>query len=292
MCQLITVYSAYELLLATLIIIHATAATVAVWWMPRILHQRLDLGTTDTSAPVTEIRFPGRPLHQSNSAFWWKLAFIAAIVNFAALPVWMFRYTGRWPAAIPISLIVPITVFFSLPVLYLAVFSFWHWRTRYAGRHHLAWLILFIIAERPFVQLFPGMVFIALAYCAIHLVPDARQMMKAEGVSDPSEEHLRSGFIVEGMSFMKLFKSIPEIDGVTFTDRRHFFWWSDQIKAEFTFQGNQFTILPDPWDDALWVQVKTDGVDSYVTLPIQKHIAVDANNNLNPIENGAPFSKG
>ena len=102
-------------------------------------------------------------------------------------------------------------------------------------------------------------------------------MMKDEGIFDPSEEPLRSGFIAEGTSFRQLCKSIAQVDGVTFTDRRRFFWWSDQIKAEFTFEGNQFTILPDPCDDALWVQATGNGVGTKATLPIQKYIAGDAN---------------
>jgi hypothetical protein len=98
------------------------------------------------------------------------------------------------------------------------------------------------------------------------------RMLRVEGIFDPSEKPLHSGFIVEGLSFRKLCKSIGELDGVTFTDRCHFFWWSDQIKAEFTFRGNQFAILPDPWDDALWVQATSDGVSADATLPIQEHI--------------------
>lgn len=115
-------------------------------------------------------------------------------------------------------------------------------------------------------------------------------MMVKAGLNEREREPIRSGFIVEGMSFRKLCKSISEVDGVTFTDRRHFFRWSDQIKAEFTFQGNQFVILPDPWDDALWVQATTDDVDKDATLPIQKHITKDANSTSDGIRQPADGS--
>jgi hypothetical protein len=105
---------------------------------------------------------------------WWKLALVSAVLDVLTLPVWVFLHLGRFPESYPIPLVVPLCALLSLPVLYLTIFALWHWRTGYAGRHHLAWLILFVVTAWPLFQTLPGSVFVALAYCLVHLVPDAR----------------------------------------------------------------------------------------------------------------------
>jgi hypothetical protein len=105
---------------------------------------------------------------------WWKFAFASAALDVLTLPVWVLLHLGRFPDSHPIPLVVPVCALLSLPVLYLTIFALWHWRTRYAGRQHLAWLILFVISAWPLFQTLPGSVFVALVYCVVHLLPDAR----------------------------------------------------------------------------------------------------------------------
>ena len=107
-------------------------------------------------------------------SIWWKMAFASTALDVLTLPVWVSLHLGRFPESYPIPLVVPLCALLSLPVLYLTIFALWHWRTRYAGRQHLAWLILFVASAWPLFQTLPGSVFVALAYCVAHLVPDAR----------------------------------------------------------------------------------------------------------------------
>lgn len=64
------------------------------------------------------------------------------------------------------------------------------------------------------------------------------------------------GFIISGLKFTRLCRDIAGVPGVTFTDKRRFFWSSDSLQAAFSFKGHDFRIEPDPWDDALWVVPK------------------------------------
>ena len=61
------------------------------------------------------------------------------------------------------------------------------------------------------------------------------------------------GFITSGVDFRRLCKSIAQFPGITFTNRRSFFWWSQDIHAAFTFKDNEFKIDPDSWDDSFWI---------------------------------------
>ncbi len=61
------------------------------------------------------------------------------------------------------------------------------------------------------------------------------------------------GFITSGVGFRRLCKSIAQFPGITFTNSRSFFWWSQDIHAVFTFKGHGFKIDSDSWDDALWI---------------------------------------
>jgi len=60
------------------------------------------------------------------------------------------------------------------------------------------------------------------------------------------------GFIADA-EFKMLCRIIANSPGVTFVPRRHFFCFSSNMHAEFSFQGNQFKIVPDPWDDSFWI---------------------------------------
>ena len=112
-------------------------------------------------------------MKQKNN-IWWKLAFASALVDVLAMPVWIGSHFGCVPRFMPIPAMPLVLALLALPVVYLLIFVLWHWRTRYAGRHHLAWPILFVVTSWPLFSTLPGSVFTALAYCALHLVPDAR----------------------------------------------------------------------------------------------------------------------
>jgi hypothetical protein len=81
------------------------------------------------------------------------------VLDVATLPAWIFLHFGRFPGACPIPLVVPLCAVLALPVVYLLVFSLWHWRTRYAGKHRIAWPILFVVSAWPLFSTFPGSVF-------------------------------------------------------------------------------------------------------------------------------------
>jgi hypothetical protein len=105
---------------------------------------------------------------------WWKIAFIAAVFDVATLPVWIIIHFGLYGKFIPIPLLIPLFAILALPVAYLLIFSLWHWRTRYVGRHPLAWPILFVITAWPLFSTLPGSVFASVAYCLLNILPDAR----------------------------------------------------------------------------------------------------------------------
>jgi len=172
--QIIVVVSVYELILAFLILLHATVATVAIWWIPRML-QDGRFGMSGASEKDIRMQFPARPLTVPGLGLWWNLAFVAAIMCFAALPVWLLMHFGYrfWGSSFPIPMIPPVLVVLALPVFYLTVFALWHWRTRYAGRQHIAWLILFGLSALPSSIALPRVVFVALAYSFMNLLPDA-----------------------------------------------------------------------------------------------------------------------
>ena len=65
------------------------------------------------------------------------------------------------------------------------------------------------------------------------------------------------GFVAD-MRLAELYQSIDSMSGVVFTDKRKFFLFSDNIHAEFTFEGHCFQIQPDPWENGLWVHPKDE----------------------------------
>lgn len=105
---------------------------------------------------------------------WWKLAVASAVLDIVTIPVWIYLGLGRFPESCPIWPTVPLCGMLSLPVIYLVVFALWHWRTRYAGKCHLAWPILFGITALPLLHTLPCVVLTALVYFFLHLVPDMR----------------------------------------------------------------------------------------------------------------------
>lgn len=60
------------------------------------------------------------------------------------------------------------------------------------------------------------------------------------------------GFAVD-ISLSRLHKTIAEVPGVLFTDRRRFFWSSEDIHAEFTFKDHAYSVNPDPWEEGYWI---------------------------------------
>jgi hypothetical protein len=65
--------------------------------------------------------------------------------------------------------------------------------------------------------------------------------------------HGACGFIVFDTSFSRLCRRIAECPGVTFTSRRRFFWSASDIRAQFRFDGHDYTIEPESDDEGIWV---------------------------------------
>jgi hypothetical protein len=81
--------------------------------------------------------------------------------------------------------------------------------------------------------------------------------------------HKACGFITEGVSFGRLCDYISQVPGVAFIDRRRFFWGHGDMRAEFKFKNNLFTVSTDAWDDALWVKPKEADANHPEILEIQ-----------------------
>ena len=81
------------------------------------------------------------------------------------------------------------------------------------------------------------------------------------------------GFIVEGLSFGGLCDCLAEQSGVTFTDRRRFFWGAADIRGEFVFHGHTFKIEPWDIDDSIFVSPKDAGVDLPEIVELRDHVA-------------------
>src|SRR5688572_17683942 len=81
------------------------------------------------------------------------------------------------------------------------------------------------------------------------------------------------GFIVVGLSFGKLCDYLAEYSGVTFTDRRRFFWSATDIYGEFVFHGRTFKIEPWEIDDSIFISPKDAGVELPEIAELRDHIA-------------------
>ena len=90
--------------------------------------------------------------------------------------------------------------------------------------------------------------------------------------------HGACGFIVFdasflfGTSFSRVCRAIAECPGVVFTDRRHFFWSAESIRAEFTFAGHEYLIEPDPWEDGIRITPKDKEANCPEIQQIKAHI--------------------
>ena len=63
-------------------------------------------------------------------------------------------------------------------------------------------------------------------------------------------------FLVPYARFSQLCRALSRVPGVVFLKRPKFFWSGEDIKAEFQFEGSNFSIEVDPWEAGLWVSAK------------------------------------
>jgi hypothetical protein len=81
------------------------------------------------------------------------------------------------------------------------------------------------------------------------------------------------GFIVQGISFVRLCSCIAAHPGVSFTDRRRFFLGADDIRGEFMFRGHAFKIEPWDIDDSIFVSPKDKEAICSEIVEIRDHVA-------------------
>jgi hypothetical protein len=82
-----------------------------------------------------------------------------------------------------------------------------------------------------------------------------------------------SGFITEGISFVRLCDCLAKQPDVTFTDRRRFFLGAGNIRGEFIFRGHTFKIEPWDVDDSLFVSPKDEDVNLTEIAELRDHVA-------------------
>lgn len=113
---------------------------------------------------------------------WWKLAIVSLIINILTIPIWallrwgeiLFPHKDRIPSYAHYGLVVTCWLL-AVPLVYFAVFCVWHWRTRYAGKNHLAWPVLVVTTYWPnIITTLPGSFFVAIVYFFMHILPDIR----------------------------------------------------------------------------------------------------------------------
>lgn len=85
------------------------------------------------------------------------------------------------------------------------------------------------------------------------------------------DDEVPYGFIVD-ISLSRLYKTIAEVPGVLFTDKRRFFWSSEDIHAEFVFKEHAYSIDPDPWEDGYWIVPKDKDATHPEIDEIRQHI--------------------
>ena len=82
------------------------------------------------------------------------------------------------------------------------------------------------------------------------------------------------GFWTYMISLHRLCRCISKCPGVVFTKRRRFFWWGDQVFAEFTFKGREF-MIEQIWAD--WhVGPKDEGAAYAEIAEISEHVEQNA----------------
>ena len=69
------------------------------------------------------------------------------------------------------------------------------------------------------------------------------------------------GFIVEGVSFVRLCDRLAQHPDVTFTDRQRFFASAADIRGEFDFRGHLFKVAPWDMNDSIFISPKDQNVD-------------------------------
>lgn len=74
------------------------------------------------------------------------------------------------------------------------------------------------------------------------------------------------GFIVGDVAFDIFCWMLAQNPDVAFPQRRRFFFWSDNLKNDFTFRGQPMHIAPDAWDGAITVKcVPVEDLDCLIT---------------------------
>lgn len=174
-----------DIVIASLVLLSACLSTAAIWWCPRSFIGYFKPPEGEELNKVKICTTVSQPLN-SPCGIWWKVLFISAAINIVTLPLWIMIHFQGFPESYPIPLYQPLFVILILPVIYLHIFSLWHWRTRYGGNHHIAWPILFVVTAWPLFSMLPASVFIALAYCFLNLVPDARGVGAYKNPASPA----------------------------------------------------------------------------------------------------------
>jgi hypothetical protein len=117
---------------------------------------------------------------------WWKLCITSAIISILTYPSWcFFNWSDKiFPSSDKLATILApygyiILVCYWLlcfPLSYFSVFCIWHWRTRYAGCHHILWPIITVFTLWPTpASPLSGSFLVAFAYFFLHIIPDIRQ---------------------------------------------------------------------------------------------------------------------
>jgi hypothetical protein len=117
---------------------------------------------------------------------WWKLGIASAIISFVSYPAWfLFHWSDKiFPSSdklatilAPYAYIIVVCFWLSgFAVAFFSVFCIWHWRTRYAGRNHIVWPIITVLAYWPaFINPLPASFFVAIVYFFVHILPDIRR---------------------------------------------------------------------------------------------------------------------
>jgi len=209
---------------------------------------------------------------------WWKFAIASATLDILTLPVWMclefdvFGLDSLIGSVVrnhsPLWLIIPISAVLTLPVIYLIVFIFWHWHTRYVGQHQLAWPILFAVTIWPLFKE-PGCVLTALLYFFLHVVPDIRckgayvsqlsvSRTQPQASLPKSYQLAKSACFVLGWSLV-----IGGLLAATIMCVAHFLIWN---RLEATLPGVVGTQITDQITTILWLASQIGKITGFTSL--------------------------